>query len=243
MRKLFRRLFTWKSLVRLAFVVVLLATVLLILITEENWRGRRAWAAYRSAAEARGEKLFLRDFIPPDVPDEENYAAIPLIRGLFAKLPDGKEPPSPFYLPRGNDAGFANVWEQKTTNLETWQAGFVETKLIPEKSGNVGRDILDGLEKYEPLLQQLREASARPSCKYPPPGESGIPDVQAHIALLRGGTLFLLRSEALLSLGDSPAGFPRSKLRDEPSRYPADCIGKYLNAHGTSMPIVNVGTE
>ena len=207
MRKFLRQLFTWKALVRLVFVVVLLATVLLIFITEENWRGRRAWAAYRSAAEARGEKLFLKDFIPADIPDAENYAAIPLIRELFAKMPEGKKPPDPFALPLGNGGGFANPAEQKTTNLETWQAYFVENKLIPKKSSDVGRDILDGLEKYEPLLAQLRDASARPRCKFPGHRENGIPELRSNIALMRGGTLFLLRSEALLTLGDSAAAY------------------------------------
>ena len=207
MRKFLRQLFTWKALVRLVFVVGLLATLLLIFITEENWRGRRAWAAYRSAAEARGEKLFLKDFIPPDVPDAENYAAIPLIRGLFEKPPEGKKQPDPFVLPNGNMGRLANVSEQKTTNLETWQAYFVEKKLIPETSGNVGRDILDGVKKYEPLLQELRDASARPSSKFPPPRENGIPDIRAHVALIRSGTLFGLRSEALLALDDGPAAY------------------------------------
>ena len=210
MRKFLRQLFTWKALVRLVFVVVLLATVLLIFITEENWRGRRAWAAYRSAAEARGEKLFLKDFIPADVPDAENYAAIPVIRELFAKFamaPDGKESQDPFALPPMYWK-IAPVSEEEKTDLVEWQKYFIEKKLITEKSGNPARDVLRGLERLEPALQQLRDASARPGCKFPGQWlDGGNAGFWAYVRLESGGRVFALRAAALLALGESAAAY------------------------------------
>ena len=48
--KLRWRLLRW-GLIGLAVLVTLAA----ILITEENWRGKHDWEAYKRAAEARGE--------------------------------------------------------------------------------------------------------------------------------------------------------------------------------------------
>ena len=58
--KLRWRLLRW-GLIGLAGLVTLAA----ILITEENWRGKRAWENYRRAAEARGERFDLASLVPP----------------------------------------------------------------------------------------------------------------------------------------------------------------------------------
>ena len=208
MRRFLRRLFTWKALVRLLFVIVLLATLLLVFITEENWRGRRAWAAYRSAAEARGEKLFFKDFIPADIPDEENYAATPFIRELFAKMPDGKEPADPFAELSRILPSIASVSEEKTTDFAKWQETAVEYKWIAEKSVEPARDVLRALEKVEPVLEQLREASSRPGCKFQAErSDGGLPNLRPIIRLIRMGSTFAVRTDALLSLGDSAAAY------------------------------------
>src|SRR3990172_7900987 len=49
----------------------------------ENWRGRRAWNQYRQKLEASGEKLDLRAFIPKPIPDEQNFAATPVVKSWF----------------------------------------------------------------------------------------------------------------------------------------------------------------
>ena len=50
--KWYWRLLRW-GLIGLA----VLATLVAVLITEENWRGKHDWEAYKRAAEARGERL------------------------------------------------------------------------------------------------------------------------------------------------------------------------------------------
>ena len=214
MFKFLRRLFTRKVLVRLAFIVLVLATLLLVFITEENWRGRRAWAAYRGAAEARGEQLFMKDFIPADIPDAENYAAIPLLRGVFERTNEGNALVTSFSLPNDNLPNrpkgqmFAAVSDERPTDLAWWQEYFVWGKLVKEKSGNAARDVLDGLGKYEPALQQLRDASSRPRCKFPTNWQDGFSTALPHMTVLQGAArLFVLRMDALLALGDSAAAY------------------------------------
>ncbi len=62
--------------------LILLALLLKIFCTEENWRGRRALAHCERELRARGEKLDLATFVPPLVPDAENFAMAPLLAPL-----------------------------------------------------------------------------------------------------------------------------------------------------------------
>ena len=50
-----------------------LVTLAAVLVTEENWRGKRAWENYKREAAARGERLDIAAFVPPSVPDEQNF--------------------------------------------------------------------------------------------------------------------------------------------------------------------------
>ncbi len=61
----------------LLFVSILLGWVALFYL-EENWRGQRAWEQYRHELEATGEHLDFAAFIPPPVPDDQNFAMAPI---------------------------------------------------------------------------------------------------------------------------------------------------------------------
>ena len=61
----------------LLFVSILLGWVALFYL-EENWRGQRAWEQYRHELEAAGEHLDFAAFIPPPVPDDQNFAMSPI---------------------------------------------------------------------------------------------------------------------------------------------------------------------
>src|SRR5256885_8038373 len=75
--RFFRWLFSWRAIRSILIVLAWIATIIALLYGEENWRGRRAWNKYRRELEARGEQLDYKAFIPPAVPDEQNFAATP----------------------------------------------------------------------------------------------------------------------------------------------------------------------
>src|SRR5438874_463439 len=68
------------------FALVCLITLIALVVAEENFRGKRAWEKYKREAEARGVKFDLLAFIPPPVPDEQNFAMTPLFKKLFDLL-------------------------------------------------------------------------------------------------------------------------------------------------------------
>src|SRR5213593_1910739 len=76
-------------LTRSAFVAAVLLTLIVGFYIVERWRGNAAWESYQAEARARGVKLTLPEYVPPPVPGDRNFAAIPLFQDAF------KEPQPP----------------------------------------------------------------------------------------------------------------------------------------------------
>ena len=126
----------------------------LLFYAEENWRGRRAWNYYRHELEAKGEKLDFKSFIPPPVPDEQNFAMAPVVTTACdakfdpngqlenGKYIDGKSPLD-MELMRTNYSIPTNVvvgsWENaRLTDLKPWQEYYRATALTNIWRGNDG---------------------------------------------------------------------------------------------------------
>ena len=73
----------------LAFGTFMLILLLLGVIAYVNWRGQREWTQFRTEWEAKGERFDFVDFIPAAVPEDQNFAATPLLAGLldYTKVP------------------------------------------------------------------------------------------------------------------------------------------------------------
>ncbi|MBT4226737.1 MAG: hypothetical protein HOD74_04125, partial [Verrucomicrobia bacterium] len=56
----------------------------------ENWRGRTKWETWKAEWEAKGEKFDLSSVVPPEVPDDENFANSVLFKPLFDVDSSGK---------------------------------------------------------------------------------------------------------------------------------------------------------
>jgi len=68
---------------RFGIAVIVLVTLGFLVVAAENYRGRRAWDRYMAEAEARGEQLKWKAFMTSAVPDDQNFAATPLLAPLF----------------------------------------------------------------------------------------------------------------------------------------------------------------
>ena len=64
---------SWRNFRRLLVGLAIFATFVAIFYAEEDWRGKRAWENCKHELEAKGAVLDWDKFIPPSVPDDQNF--------------------------------------------------------------------------------------------------------------------------------------------------------------------------
>jgi hypothetical protein len=151
--RLIRRVFSRWMLKRCLFGLVALATLAALVLAVENWRGRRVLDNYVREWEAKGERFDRGAFLPPAVPDEENFALTPLLAGMFERQPSagtnlaritGAPAESSLsthrtdYQPGGpRDAG-GNFFRGTRINLTAWQE-YYRHRVDPTNSAKASR--------------------------------------------------------------------------------------------------------
>src|SRR5437867_9803739 len=143
-----KRLFRW-LLVAIAGVAMLVAAF----YAEENWRGKHAWERYKREREAKGDNFQWSSIIPLQVPDDRNFATTPLFTELFPKPPEHPRLDAA-RLPNCQKTG-GNWHEGRIEDLAAWQGCFANS------------DLLTALSRYDPILQEVGEASRRPASRFP----------------------------------------------------------------------------
>ena len=118
-----RRVFAW-------FRSHPLTTIFLVLIgfavgthLFANWRAEVRWQNYCAAARARGVKLTLAEFAPPEIPDAENFAMIPLFSGARSQALD-------FPRTSGRLPDFGDALKGEKTDWSAWQKLFKDAGWI-----------------------------------------------------------------------------------------------------------------
>lgn len=221
--RLFRWLFSWRTLRRALVGLAALITLLTVVWTEENWRGKSAWEKYRREWEAKGEKFELQSFIPPPVPDDQNFTMTPFLAPLLDFNPLPLKPGQSRWrdtngFQKVGDFGFkespnhSGSWTKaQRTDLTAWAAVLNGEKDVPPSGESslertvAATNVLHGLEKYKPVLDELRAASQRAFCHFNVRLEE---DPQAtllpHLAALkRISSIFQLRALAELGAGQN----------------------------------------
>ncbi len=187
-----KRFFSWKAIrIILLFCACLVALGVLAYI-EEDVRGRNAWKHYKQAREAKGDNFEWKSVIPPSVPDEENFAALPMFKELFPKpqktpqlqsinLPERPKLPGNWHIGRVED-------------LAAWRKSFKNYNLI------------DALAKYNAILDEVTKASRKPHCVFPIRYEDNFRTLLPHLQPLRNLTMvYRLRALAELEAGQNEA--------------------------------------
>ncbi len=225
----------WRLLRWGLIVLAALVTLAAVLITEENWRGKRAWENYRRAAEARGERLDLAFVVPPPVPDDQNFFCAPIVANALKNRMN-------FNIYRGDSERWptnGGNWQKgKLTDLTQWQQYFRTYGQSPEGKTNgfpvaaqpqtPAADVLLALSIFNPALEELRQASQRPHARLPLHYENGfevVGDLMPWLANEKRYAQFLqLRILAELQAGQGQPALDDVKLllrvidtiRDEP---------------------------
>ena len=132
LRWLLRTIFCWRTARRVLLTTATLATLLAVFYAVENWRGHHAWDQTKRDLEAQGERLDLAAFIPPPIPDEQNFAMAPVWAGLNKEgfktgLSQDYDGNHWFHLwPNSVQHGHGQPWlgdmqRGKRTDLAAWQ--------------------------------------------------------------------------------------------------------------------------
>jgi len=180
----------WRILRRILISLAILATLIALFYTEEDWRGKRDWENYKHKWEAKGEKFDWQAFVPPSVPDNENFFTAP----IFTNMLDGKIVMNPYHsdgspdfpafkdLPNSEFGYLGGEGRARITDLKIWQASYrhpAKASLINEfpvapQPQTPAKDVLLALSKYDSAIEELRQASHRPYANVPVPYEEGL---------------------------------------------------------------------
>jgi len=179
----------------IALIALLVLAVLILL--EENQRGKWAWEKYKREAEARGVSFDPRQFIPPPVPDDQNFAMTPLLKPLFGADREYRESLAKRLGLTNPEANVATpqllgMRDGRHTDLAKWR----------EYLGQP--DILQVLKKFDPELDEISAATRRPFARFPLRYEDGVScSVRQLGALLNLSKLYELRALAALEAGQT----------------------------------------
>lgn len=217
---------SWRHFKRLLLTLACLAGLIALFYAEEDLRGRIAWGKFKTKWEAKGEKLDFAAFIPPQVPDEQNFAMTPVVASSYSHIldrnghqvsPQNTDIVNRLEMPLepnngGPTNGIGNWQKAVTSNLEPWQRYYRDlsqtTNLFPvaPQPQTPAADVLLALSQYDSTIEELRRAAALPASRFPLnyDSEQTFAILLPHLAPLKGCTRVLqLRAIAELEAGQS----------------------------------------
>jgi hypothetical protein len=245
-----RWLFCRRNFKRSLFGCACFATLIALFYAEEDWRGLHDWNKFKREWEAKGEHFDFASVIPPRVPDDQNFAMMPIwVESMKATL--GPRNSRQWFgdnfaengrtnftdrlalnLTRNNDdwrnEPTNGYWAKQTvTDLKPWQAYYrapVEANRNSTVTTNEfqialqpqtpAQDVLLALSKYDPAIEELREASQLPYSRFPL-NYDGMPAaiLLPHLAALkRCSQVLQLRAIAELQNNESDKALADIKL-------------------------------
>jgi hypothetical protein len=186
----------WKWLRRLLLAFAVLATIIAALITIENVHGNRKWERFKKEAIARGKHLDTAYYIPANVPDDENFGAIPLFAPLFSYKVrpgvggrwDSNAVASLTEPSLGAPKASAGKWRAGTAlDLSAWQLHLRTVKQLPRvpEQDSAAKEVLLALGFFDNRISELRTASVRPFSRFPLHYEEGPYLLTTHAPVLK----------------------------------------------------------
>jgi hypothetical protein len=216
-------LFTWPRLRVVLVGMVALATLIAIFYTEENWRGKRAWENCKRELEAKGAVLDWDAYIPPPVPDDQNFFKAPKMQKWFVKL--NKTPAEPY-----------------TNELRSL---WISTNIMVTITNEIAAaKYLAWSSQFETQFDEIREALKRPYARmdgdYSKPFEIPIPSFVSTRALAQ---VLAQRTKCYLLLGQPEKALnevtllndSRKFLEGAPTGRPMTLVAAMINVAVTGL--------
>jgi hypothetical protein len=245
----------WRILRRILISLAVLATLVAAFYTEEDWRGKRAWEKYKHEWEAKGEKFDWQAFVPPTVPNDQNFFTAPIFTNLLNSkviMSSYGYDNGPDFHPNASRSGYA-IYRMYPTDLEAWQNYYRHQTNTDVAKGfpfaaqpqTPARDVLLALSKWDSAVEELRQASHRPYSNLPLNYEEGFNAAGTLLPFLaelkRCSQVLKLRASAELADGQSEKALNDAKsllylnnsLRNSP----------FLISHLVRIAIVAIGLQ
>jgi hypothetical protein len=156
--------------------------------------------------------------------DEENFAAIPLFRDIFAAAQKRQPQESPFALPIGSPPKLSDHTVMRRIDLAEWQHFLARDGARPAGGEESATALLSSLDRYVGPERQLRNAAARTHTASGFGGRWAFCPAAASCRLARCARINVLRLEAHLTQHNSAAAYDdfrfglrlADSLREEP---------------------------
>jgi hypothetical protein len=215
--RLLRWLFSKRVLTFALKISAITILAIAVYYAREDLLGHWTWKSYLSRKGITPDQLDLRSYTPKTVPDDQNFAATPIVKKWFAtKWQD--EPWRSDHFSKAPSLlveEFKDVEKKKPLrhlNLAAWRNGLIEKSPSPPVASRQqhAAAILTALQDDEEIIESVRAASARPESVYPvnytleDPWQILLPHL-SHIKAL--GLRLNLRACAELAVGDTNKAF------------------------------------
>jgi hypothetical protein len=199
------------------FGAVCLATLIALFYAVENWRGRHAFLKHKQTLEAKGQSLEWQAFVPPAIPDEQNLAMTPLLKGLldYQRTSHGVvwgdqigvdrlKKAEKIFRDTGKNKmpGAGHLEKNQLISIPDYQKYFQNSTNVPHsaKAQTPAEDVLFALSDFEPELKELKAAAAtHPLTRFPIHYEDNMSCLLPHLARLRP-VVHYLNAHAIASL-------------------------------------------
>jgi hypothetical protein len=169
------RFFRFKWIRRLGMALAFLITLFFLIHAVENWRGSRAWSHTLDELAASGAELDLVKLLPPPVPDEDNIAMHPTFRCFMFTQSDGTRTMrlagDPVDKADAEMVAYWDLFRQWNGQQKSRYSAMVNLlKKKVEPHAGLSAEVAEfrgGLAQHQLLLDGIRQALQRPSCRWP----------------------------------------------------------------------------
>jgi hypothetical protein len=187
----------WRALRRESLTLVGFIVLAAVFYIEEDIRGWLAWHRFKHAQEAKGERFDFASIVPPEVPEDQNFALTLIVTSSYNSILDknGNKLAIPntntvnrMEISQGGDYRLVewptngNWIKGAATDLHAWQNYYhllaTKTKLFPIalRPQSPAADVLLALSKYDSTIEEIRKASTLPDSRFPLDYNANRPD-------------------------------------------------------------------
>jgi len=156
---------------KILLIVGLIVMALILFYAEENYRHMRAWRSYAESTGLQQKPLNWKDYLPPPVPENQNFAKTPLLKAIGLKQETDAQ-----VLSRFTVFSAGNYLADSFNGTPTDLAGLARALCKDQKPGtDLGKPpaeiVLEAMATIEPDLSELRRASRLPAAQFDARGQ------------------------------------------------------------------------